>query len=144
MENTPMPTAGQETVLLVEDSQADAFLVREAFARADITHPIKHCLSGQKALEYLQSAEHMPCLVLLDLNMPGKSGRDVLLEIRGQESTQGLPVLVLSTSDHPDDVDYCYRNGANSYVVKPDDLENLANAFRALRDFWLRTAKLPT
>ena len=100
--------------------------------------------TGEEALEQLQSGRPLPGLVLLDLNLPGVSGRDVLDRIRADQRLAELPVVVLSTSNAPADIAFAYGHRANAYVRKPNGFEALSGVARAIRDFWLRTATLPS
>lgn len=133
----------EKKVLLVEDCAADAVLVREAFKRADISCKLEHVTDGEQALQHLLCDSQRPSIVLLDLNLPGLDGHDILQAIRKQESLRTLPVLVLSTSELVDDIERSYREGANSYIVKPDGLPEMVEVFTNFKEFWLHTASLP-
>ena len=130
-------------VLLVEDSTADAILIREALRRVDVDQDVEIATDGVQALERLRTGSPRPDLVLLDLNLPRMDGRAVLVEIKGDPALRTIPVIILTTSGSPADVDFAYRNHANSYVRKPLGLDRLVEAAQAIRDFWMRTATLP-
>ncbi|MBI4967369.1 MAG: response regulator [Rhodospirillales bacterium] len=135
-------------VLLVEDNEADARLVAEAFKDADVPSALTRVEDGVHAMDYLLARDgytnrKFPDLVLLDLNMPRKDGRQVLAEIRKEPNLAKLPVIALTTSEARRDVDACYELGANAYIVKPNDLDTFLDAVRALRQFWLEVATLP-
>jgi len=135
-------------VLLVEDNEADARLVAEAFEDADVPSALTRVEDGVMAMDYLLARDgyanrKFPDLVLLDLNMPRKDGRQVLAEIRKEPNLVRLPVIALTTSEARRDVDACYELGANAYIVKPSDLDTFLEAVRALRQFWLEVATLP-
>ena len=130
-------------ILLVEDSEADAILIREALRQADVRHEVDVVTDGVQALEHLRSVEEAPGLMLLDLNLPKMDGRQVLAEVKADPELASIPVIVLTTSSAPPDVAFAYEHHANSYVRKPLGLDRLIEAARAIRDFWLRTATLP-
>jgi CheY-like chemotaxis protein len=130
-------------LLLVEDSTADAILIREALRRVDVDHDVEIATDGIEALARLRTSGPRPDLVLLDLNLPRLDGRAVLAEIKSDPDLQTIPVIVLTTSGAPSDIDFAYRHHANSYVRKPLGLDRLVEAAQAIRDFWLRTATLP-
>ena len=132
-------------ILLVEDSEADALLVKEALDQVSDEHSVETVNDGEGALARLRSATATrPDLVLLDLNLPRKDGRTVLAEIKSDETLKSIPVIVLTTSSAPADVAFAYLHSANSYVRKPLGLDALVEAAAAIRDFWLRTATLPS
>jgi two-component system, chemotaxis family, response regulator Rcp1 len=130
------------SILLVEDNPADAMLVREALTSAGVTHEVEVVTDGEQALERVRNGP-APDLVLLDLNLPRRDGREVLAEMKQDDVLKAIPVIVLTTSSAPYDVAYAYRHCANSYIRKPLGLDRLVEAATAIRDFWLRTATLP-
>ncbi len=131
-------------ILLVEDNQADAFLIQEALRQVAEGHVVDVVTDGEQALEHLRGGGERPDLVLLDLNLPRKDGREVLAEVKGDPELQAIPVIVLTTSSAPPDVAFAYRHHANSYVRKPIGMERLLEAATSIRDFWLQTATLPS
>ena len=131
-------------ILLVEDLTADAILLREALEDAGLGGELIVARDGQDALDELHSGRPLPQLVLLDLNLPRVSGAQVLDEIRSTERLAALPVVVLSTSTSPADIAFAYGHRANAYVRKPNGFEALAAVARSIRDFWARTATLPS
>ena len=98
---------------------------------------------GDQALAYLRSDRPRPDIVLLDLNMPRRNGREVLEELKRDPALRSIPVIIFSTSSSPFDVQDCYDRHANSYLVKPIDFDGLGEIVRALDAFWLRQAELP-
>lgn len=130
-------------ILLVEDLDSDAVLLREALRETGLGQDLVCVGDGKEALDLLHSGGPLPQLVLLDLNLPGVSGREVLRDIRSDPHLQELPVVVLTTSISPADVADAYRNHANAYVRKPNGFAALASVASAIRDFWVRTATLP-
>ena len=130
-------------VLLVEDSRPDALLIQEALKQAGFEGEVELVVDGEQAMDRLRSGP-APDLMLLDLNLPRKDGREVLREMSADDALRQIPVIVLTTSSAPHDVMFAYRHNANSYVRKPLGLERLVETARAIRDFWVRTATLPT
>jgi CheY-like chemotaxis protein len=123
-------TPNHPLVLLVEDNAADAALMTELVEGLRPEVSVVHCPDGEKALAWLNAESrslHPSCpnLVIMDLRLPGRSGLEILAVLRLQPSTRCLPVVVLSTSDAPRDVDACYRAGANAYLAKSNDPDEL-------------------
>lgn len=139
------------TILLVEDSPEDAEAVFRAFRKSGLINPLKHCSDGDAALDYLHrrgpcaepGKAPLPSIILLDLNMPGTDGREVLADLKRSDDLRTIPVVVLTTSSDERDIENCYEIGANSYVRKPVDLEGFMNAIRLLKDYWLEIVILP-
>lgn len=141
-------------ILYAEDDEDDAFLMERAFKIAGIVNPLQLVPDGKLAIEYLSGSgpyanrkEHpMPCLVLLDLKMPGKSGLDVLKWLRTQSATSTLPVLILTSSNQDNDIQRAYLLGANGYLIKPGKPDDLLAMVKGIRDYWLlqnRTPRVP-
>lgn len=135
-------------VLLVEDDPGDAGLVRIALRRSRHASRLHHVKDGDEALDFLRGAPRWddaprPDLILLDLNLPGRTGYEVLEEIRADTGLCAIPVVVLSTSGAERDVKKAYALGASSYVTKPMDVEAFAAAIHSIEDFWFGTAELP-
>lgn len=135
-------------ILLVEDDPADAFLARTAIREAKLLCDVHHINDGDKALAFLRrqdgyDAAPRPDLVLLDLNMPGRDGRQVLSEIKTDQSLCDIPVVILTTSDASSDIKTCYASGANSFVTKPVDLDGFLRAMRSIEDYWFEVVRLP-
>ena len=136
-------------ILVVEDSPSDARLVREAFRELDSEAELHLVEDGEQALDFVlrrgkfESALR-PDLVLLDLNLPRKSGTEVLQELKNHRLLRGIPVIVLTSSNAREDVSLAYHYHANGYVTKPSGLEEFFAAIRNIYLFWLHTAELPT
>jgi CheY-like chemotaxis protein len=138
-------------ILVVEDNPEDYVAARRALERLGVAGPVHRCTDGDAALDYLRrrgpyadaGSSPRPGIILLDLNLPGTDGREVLAAIKGDRHLGRIPVIVLTTSADADDVDACYGSGANAYMQKPVDLAGFMAAMRALADYWLRTATLP-
>jgi CheY-like chemotaxis protein len=134
-----------QPILYVEDDENDTFLLRRAFRHAEISQPLVVVPDGNAAVEYLSRAkanenftEHpVPSLVLLDLNMPGKSGFEVLQWIRTQSQCPNVPVILLTSSHQETDIDRAYSEHANGFIVKPNKPDELLTTVKALRDYWL-------
>jgi CheY-like chemotaxis protein len=131
-------------ILLVEDLTADAVLLREALIEVGMGKDLVLAADGRAALDLLQSGKPLPSLVLLDLNLPGVSGHKVLEDIRADPRLAQLPVVVISTSNSPADVSFAYGHRANAYVRKPNGFVALSGVAKAIQDFWVRTATLPS
>jgi CheY-like chemotaxis protein len=132
-------------ILLVEDNPDDVELTRIAFAEADLDHRLAVVGDGAEALDYLfargayadRDPADLPAIVLLDINLPKIDGREVLQAIRANERTRGLPVVVLTTSTEPLDVESSYALGVNSYIQKPVDFERFVWAVKQVGLYWL-------
>ncbi|MGA8028450.1 MAG: response regulator [Bryobacteraceae bacterium] len=134
-------------ILLVEDSPSDVRLIREALKESNVPVSINVARDGVEAMDYLHQAEiglaQRPDLVLLDLNLPRKNGREVLAEIKGSPNLRSIPVLIMTSSRSDEDVSQAYALNANCYITKPADLQDYVNVVRAIEDFWFLTATLP-
>lgn len=114
-------------------------------------NPVRRCEDGEEALDYLYQRNRYsdadksprPGLILLDLNLPGTDGREVLEEIKQKPELKTIPVIILTTSSHDKDIDNCYMAGANSYIQKPVDLQGFFEAVQRLNDFWFEVVILP-
>lgn len=144
-----MPEHRTARVLLVEDNPADARLAVEALKQASLPVELTVVEDGEQALEYLHArgdftSAVLPDLVLLDLNLPGIDGREVLETVKADEELRKVPVLVMTTSDSDADIDACYALHANGYVPKPIGIDEISRALEAIYDFWFNTARLPS
>jgi two-component system response regulator len=139
-------------ILLVEDNPDDVELTRIAFAEAGSSHRLVVVGDGAEALDYLfaqgrhagRAGADLPALVLLDLNLPKLDGREVLQAMRAHPATRALPVVVLTTSAEPYDVEGVYGLGANSYIQKPVEFERFVDAVRQIGLYWLVLNHPPT
>lgn len=135
-------------VLLVEDNPGDVDLTKVAFRRAKIANRLSVAKDGVEALAFLRqegpySASPRPSLILLDLNLPKKNGREVLTEIKDDLHLRRIPVIVLTSSQAERDVVESYSLHANGYIVKPVDFDQLVRVVRSLEDFWFTMVRLP-
>lgn len=141
----------QQPLLLVEDSPEDYEATVRALRKSNLRNPIFHCTDGDDALDYLYQREAYkdpaqaprPGIILLDLNLPGTDGREVLEDIKQDESLRKIPVIVLTTSSDERDIDACYAAGANSYIEKPVDLEGFVRAIQRCKAYWFEVVILP-
>jgi CheY-like chemotaxis protein len=136
-------------ILIVEDNPGDRRLIREAFQETQRVPGTAVAKDGVEALDYLYrrgafTDAKRPDLVLLDLNLPKKDGREVLAEIKSDPALKNIPVVVFSSSSAPGDVSSAYALHANCYVTKPADLGELFDAVAWIEKYWLSTASLPT
>jgi CheY-like chemotaxis protein len=133
-------------IVVVEDSDEDFATVEDAALRGDMLHPIVRARSGGAYLDQLQSSprnrDALPLLLLLDLHAPGDDGRDVLRQLRSDDALRNMPVVVLSASANPRDVEFCYANGANAYHVKPVDHALHLKVLQGIFAYWLGSAVL--
>ena len=148
-----MPTAAKLgrpiEILLVEDSPTDALLAKEALKRGNIDHTLHHVEDGIHAMRFLRregpyALAPWPDVVLLDLNMPGMSGHEVLEAIRADASLRRLTVMVLTTSSDQEDINAAYDRNVNSYITKPVDLGDFIEVMQSLNRFTLTWVALPT
>jgi CheY-like chemotaxis protein len=135
-------------VLLVEDDPGDTLMIREAFEDNKVRNKLMCVTDGVEAMQYLRregefATANRPDLVLLDLNLPKKDGREVLAEIKGDEALSTIPVVVLTTSQAEEDVLRSYRLHANAYVTKPVDFDRFIEVVRQIDEFFVTVVKLP-
>lgn len=137
-------------ILIIEDSAEDYEATERALQRAHVPVALGRCVDGDDALDWLQhegryAGQQMPrpTLILLDLNLPGTDGREVLDTVKTNPQLVDIPVVILTTSSNPYDISDCYRAGANTYIIKPIDLTQFYNAIACLVQYWLQVAALP-
>src|SRR5665647_433467 len=136
-------------ILLVEDNPGDVRLIKEVFKDAKIYNAMQVAYDGEAAMEILRKEGEytdsaFPDLILLDLNLPKKDGREVLREIKGDKSLKCVPVVILTTSNAEEDLIDTYKMNANCYITKPVDLDQFINVVKSIENFWLSIVKLPT
>jgi len=134
-------------ILLVEDNPADARLIEEVFKDISLNNKIYIVKDGVDAINFLYNLNDFkeaprPDIILLDLNLPRKDGREVLKEIKGDENLKSIPIVILTTSSAREDIIKTYRDHANCYVTKPVDFDEFFKVITAIEDFWLRIVKL--
>jgi len=136
-------------VLLVEDDPGDADLTREFLSQGKVIVNLSLVEDGVQAMDYLhQKGEYAdamrPDLILLDLNLPRKDGREVLEEVKNDDNLKQIPIVVLTTSDADEDILKSYNLGANCFVTKPVGLNEFAKIVQTIEDFWFTIVKLPS
>lgn len=145
---SPQPLSRPIEVLLVEDNPGDVRLTREALREAKVRNHLHVAPDGVAALAFLRREEEhagavRPDLILLDLNLPRKSGREVLEEIKADPSLRAIPVVILSSSEAEQDILRAYDLHANCYVTKPVDLDQFITVVKSIEEFWFTIVKLP-
>jgi CheY-like chemotaxis protein len=145
-----MVATRNQPLLLVEDSPEDRETTTRALRKAGVTTQIVSCTNGDDALDllhkrgkYADTTPVRPAVILLDLNMPGTDGREVLAEIKSNADLKSIPVVVITTSRDERDIHTCYNSGCNAYVRKPVDLNAFMQSMQRLTDFWFTEAILP-
>jgi CheY-like chemotaxis protein len=142
-----MNSGGSVQILLVEDNPGDVRLTQEAFRHGRLANELVVCGDGAAALALLRERqaknEQQPGLILLDLNLPGRGGLEVLAEIKADAELRLIPVVILTSSGAERDVLQSYERNANAYVTKPIDIDEFLAAIRSLGDFWLAVVQLP-
>ncbi len=146
-----MSAPPETPILLVEDSPEDYAATVRAFKKAGLANPIFRCADGEEALDFLHrrgryadpARAPRPGVILLDLNLPGTDGREVLAEVKADRRLRAIPVIVLTTSADERDVAGCYQAGANSYVQKPVSLDRFLHAVQRLKEYWFEIVILP-
>lgn len=139
-------------LLIVEDSNEDFEALQRFLQRSHLTIPIRRCTNGDEALELLYQVDSRgyypgalrPGLIVLDLNLPGTDGREVLRRIKQDEMLKTIPVIVFTTSNNPQDIEACYQYGVNSYIVKPINFSQLKRDIQAMVEYWFEVTTLPS
>lgn len=136
-------------ILLVEDNPADVDLTKASLRRCKLSNRLTVAKDGEEALALLQANAHdaggtLPDLILLDLNLPKRSGAEVLAEIKQDPSLRRIPVVIMTSSKAEEDIVRSYDLHANCYVTKPVDLEQFRNVVKAVTEFWFALVKLPS
>lgn len=145
------PPFKSTVILLADDDEDDVLLVRDAFDRSKLLNDLRVVVDGVELMDYLKhqgayadpAASPRPDIILLDLNMPRKDGRQALEEIKAQEDLRDIPVVVLTTSSLDIDVYKSYCAGANSFITKPVTFESLCEVIKKLSEYWLQIVRLP-
>jgi CheY-like chemotaxis protein len=140
-----------KVVLMADDDKDDVFLASKAFAESGLSVDFRSVSDGEELLDYLFCRSKYndpklfpePSLILLDLNMPKKGGKEALTEIKADQILGNIPVVVYTTSSDEMDVRQCHELGINSFVTKPDSFEAMVNVFKTIAKYWLETVELP-
>jgi len=136
-------------ILLIEDNSGDISLAREAFRDTKVRNQLFVAEDGEEAMEFLHGRGRYagmprPDLILLDLNLPKLSGREILAEMKADESLRSIPVVVLTSSKAEEDILKCYDDHANCYISKPLDSNQFVRVIKSIEEFWLTIVKLPS
>lgn len=136
-------------ILLVEDNPGDARLAKEALKDSKLLNDLHHVIDGEQAVQFLRKEGEYkdavrPDIVLLDLNLPRKDGREVLADIKSDPDLKTIPVVVLTTSEAEKDIMQSYELHANCYITKPVDLDKFLEIIDSMQEFWLSIVRLPT
>lgn len=138
-------------MLVVEDSNEDFKMLQRLMQRMAVQTPVYRCIDGDETLNFLagqqsdrdREAVTRPSVILLDLNLPGLDGREILVRLKQDASFKEIPIVVFTTSANPADIDLCYQRGANGYLIKPMDSEELQKTVRAFVEYWLQANTPP-
>ena len=141
----------QPPLLIIEDSNEDFEAFQRFLRQSSLTIPVYRCLNGDQALAYLYRTDRYtdpesaprPGLILLDLNLPGNDGREVLRRIKQDDDLKSVPIVIFTTSNNPKDIVACYRQGVNSYIIKPMDFRLLKRSIQTLLEYWFDITVLP-
>ena len=133
---------------MVEDNPLDVIMTREALEDGKVCNNLSVVEDGEQAMDFLHrkgayADAPRPDVILLDLNLPRKDGREVLIEIKADPMLQHIPVIVLTTSKAEEDIVRSYKLHANCFITKPVDLEQFTNVIKSIEDFWFEIVKLP-
>jgi two-component system, response regulator len=142
---------GAHPILIAEDDEDDYLLTLEALKEAGVDTPVKWVKDGEELMGYLEpvgttaqkSSPEFPSLILLDLNMPRKDGREVLDEIKKNKALRKIPIVVLTTSEAETDINHAYDLGVNSYIQKPVRFNEFVEVVKVLSHYWFHVVKLP-
>ncbi|MGV3524020.1 MAG: response regulator [Candidatus Sericytochromatia bacterium] len=132
----------QPYLLIADDDEDDCFLINEALREFGFPAPTRFVANGQELLSTLEG-ENFNGLVLLDLNMPLMDGREALHKIKQNQALRHVPVVILTTSNSPEDIQLTYTTGCSGYVTKPNSFQDLVHMLHKLSDYWFHTVKLP-
>lgn len=146
-----LPNTLTQPLLVVEDSDEDFEALRRMMRQSAVTTPVYRCLDGDDALDFLnhtgeygdRAQAPRPSVILLDLNLPGTDGRDVLKQIKQDSILKIIPVVVFTTSSNPKDIEVCYQYGVSGYIIKPMDVDKLKRGIQTFINYWFKTVILP-
>ncbi|MBP0017467.1 MAG: response regulator [Cyanobacteria bacterium SBLK] len=139
-------TATLEKILLVaEDSDEDFVVLQRFMKRLEVKTPVYRCVDGDEVLDFLYREGNdldtvtipRPSAILLDLNLPGLDGRELLEQLKQDESFKAIPIIIFTTSSNPEDIEWCYQRGANGYLIKPVNSLELQKTIRGFVEYWL-------
>ncbi len=141
----------EQPLLIIEDSDEDFAALTRIMNKSQVSSPIYRCEDGEEALEFLYhqgeyedaTLSPRPALIILDLNLPGTDGREVLAELKQDNTLKSIPVIIFSTSSNPKDINACYDYGISGYIVKPMGTNRLNEIVQTFLDYWFQTVELP-
>lgn len=145
-----MENLSKKSLLVIEDSDEDFNAMQRILKKLSITFPIYRCVDADEALDFLyhqgeytdQETAPCPSVIMLDLNLPGTDGREVLAQIKQDNQLKIIPVVVFTTSSNPKDIESCYHYGANGYMIKPIDVIKLEESLRNFMNYWFEVVTL--
>lgn len=133
----------ESTIFLIEDNATDIMMIREAFSQCGIVNPVTIARDGAMAMDILKTAAPLPGLIILDLNLPKIDGHGVLEQIKKDAELRKIPIVVLTSSKSPQDIERAYQLHANCYITKPMDFYRFMDVIGVMKEFWLGMATLP-
>ena len=141
----------QVKILIADDDEDDRMLIADAFEEARLTNPVDFVNDGEQLMNYLHrtgeyaglTEEHLPGIILLDLNMPKKDGRTALKEIRADEKLRNIPIVILTTSKSEEDILKTYDLGVNSFITKPVTFDRLVEVVQVIGKYWIEIVAIP-
>lgn len=141
----------QRPLLIIEDSDEDFTALSRAIKKAQMTQPIYRCEDGDEALDFLYhegeyrdaTLSPRPSLIILDLNLPGTDGREVLTEVKQDRELKTIPIIIFSTSSNPKDITACYGQGVSGYMVKPMNNQQFTQLVQTFLDYWFKVVEIP-
>ncbi|MGB3237721.1 MAG: response regulator [Geitlerinemataceae cyanobacterium] len=147
-----MLAADCRVLLTIEDSDEDFAAFKWVMKKLSLSYPVFRCADGDDAFDFLygngkyadRSRFPQPSVICLDLNLPGTDGREILSQIKQDETLQKIPVVIFTTSDNPRDIELCYQYGASGYIVKPIHLNHLVESLNSFFKYWFETVVFPT
>lgn len=140
--------ASTRPILMADDDEDDCLMTKRALERNKVGNPFITVPDGEALLEFIQgggdeNGQALPIVILLDLNMPRMNGREALRRLKADRRLRRIPVVVFSTSQSEEDIQFCYESGANSYIAKVFSFEELVKVIESFKNYWLGTVELP-
>ena len=145
-----MEHSSHKLLLMIEDSDEDFHAIQRMLRKQSFLFPIYRCSDAEDAFDFLyhegeytnKTIAPRPSVIMLDLNLPGTDGREILQEIKQDEQLKSIPVVVFTTSSNPKDIESCYQQGVNSYMIKPIDIKRLEESVSIFINYWFKTVTL--
>lgn len=146
MNHNPQTPKNEYSLLVIEDSPDDIELFQYILRQYPQPIYFNHCWTVLQAQTFLAQLgpDHLPNLILFDLNLPGLCGQEILTYARRNDAFKAIPMVAFSTSDNVKDIQWCYNNGANSYIIKPSGYDKMKDTVIDLLDYWFNTVTVPT